>query len=140
MDDPADGWTMTDTLEDFITGNEEAAQRMLIAGDAEFAQQALEHWSALRKLMTIGAEFSARQSEAALARKGANLSRDVKILAEYEKRLQNRDNFRTGKSNMEIAIEVGRLYRLRKGGVLSAIRRARAHRSGRRFTLPGIAD
>jgi hypothetical protein len=127
-----------DSLEDFIAGNEQAAQRMLLAGDAEFARQALGHWAALRKLVTTGSEFSARQSEAALAKKGAKLARDVKILAEYEKRLLNRDNFRTGKSNMEIAIEVGRPHRLRKSGVLSAIRRARAHRSGKRFTLPGI--
>jgi hypothetical protein len=127
-----------DSLEDFILGNEEAAQRMLVAGDAAFAQQALVHWSALRKLVTIGAEYSARQREAALARKGAKLARDVKILAEYEKRLLNRDTFRTGKSDAEIALEVGRPYRLRLDGAKLAIQRARKHRDSGKRSLPGI--
>jgi hypothetical protein len=119
---------MTDDLEAWIIGNEEAAQRMLARtpDDPAFAQQALMHLSAIRELVSDQKRWKRAWSDNGKVKKGAKLDRDLTILGEYEKRIRNRNS---GRSDTAIAADVGRLprFNLSLSGVRKAIKRARAH-------------
>ena len=107
-----------DRLESWIDGVEQAA-----AGDEE----TLGHLSTLRKLIHDQKRRSKAQSKNASAKKGYTLATDLTMLAQYEKRLRNRDAYHGGRSNTAIAADVGRLHGLKKSGALKALEWARTH-------------
>jgi hypothetical protein len=116
-----------DDLDAWILGNEQAAERMLVTGDADFAKETLAHLATVRKLVSDRKRWRRAWSDNGKVKKGAKLDRDLTILAEYAKRLRNRDLTNGGRSNTAIATDVGRLHKLKKSGVLKAIKRARAN-------------
>jgi len=74
-----------------------------------------------------GAQYSQRQSSSGKAKKGIKLPRDLNLLAAFEKKRKNRDQFNGGRSDTRLAEDAGRLFGIKKGGALKAIKRARAH-------------
>src|SRR2546430_15732383 len=111
--------TQHDTLESWIDGAEDAARCVLATtpGSAiSYAQETLRHLSAVRKLLHDQKRRSKAQSKNASAKKGYTLATDLTMLAQYEKRLRNRDAYHSGRSNTAIATDVGRLHGLKKSG------------------------
>jgi len=107
-------------LESWIDGAEHAARA---AGSAE----TLIQLTAIRKLIHDQRRRSKAQSKNASAKKGYTLATDLTMLAQYEKRLRNRDAYHSGRSNTAIATDVGRLHGLKKSGALKALERARTY-------------
>src|SRR6266403_1759111 len=91
------------------------------------APETLRHLSAVRKLIRDQKRRSKAQSKNASAKRGYTLATDLTMLAQYEKRLRNRDAYHSGRSNTAIATDVGRLHRLKKSDALKDLERARTY-------------
>jgi hypothetical protein len=122
-----------DDIPAWIEASQATAMAILAADVTESAARdvraTLCDLQTIRETLLMGQAFSRRQSANARARKGSTLDRDLLMLAEYEKRVRNRDLFNTGRSNTAIAADVGRLKTLSKNGTLKALARARAHKN-----------